>query len=689
MNTGRRVTPGRPWPLGVTPDAGGPNVAVFSAHATRIDLCLFDPDGRETTRIALPEREADIHFGHVAGLRAGQHYGLRAHGPYAPDAGHRFNPNKLLIDPYARLLTGHPVWHPALMGYDVTHPDGDLSFSDLDSAPHMPRCVVTRPLPPAPDNRPLTPMADTILYEAHLKGLTRTFPGVTAPGTFAALADPAVIDHLTRLGITAVELLPVHAFITDRFLAERGMRNYWGYQTLGYFAPDPRYLPDGDLGALQRTIATLHDAGIEVILDVVYNHSCEGDALGPTLSFRGLDNASYYRLEQGGRGYVNDTGTGNTLRCDHPMVLRMIMDSLRHWVTGFGVDGFRFDLGATLGRRDDGFDPRAPLFDAMRQDPVLASVKLIAEPWDIGPGGYRLGQFPAPFSEWNDRYRDTIRRTWRGDAGQIPDLADGLAGSAAVFDRDGRPAGASVNFVTAHDGFTLTDLVSFNTRHNAANGEDGRDGHGENYSGNLGVEGATDDPAIRAARALRRRNIMATLLLSQGVPMLLAGDEIGNSQDGNNNAYAMDNPTGWLDWSAPDHDFLAFCRKLIALRRARPELRQTRFLHGATRGDGARDLVWRRPDGAEMTAADWDAPDLSHLVLELRGHADAPPMPGATLIAINTAPDAVPLTLPPAPDGWTCVIDTQAPDADPAPVRGSRQLHGPSVAVFLTGARHG
>jgi glycogen operon protein len=689
MTAGLRVTEGRPWPLGATPDADGVNFAVFSAHADRIEVCLFNTDGAETARVTLRERDGDIRFGHITGLRAGQQYGLRAHGPYAPDAGHRFNPNKLLIDPYARRLTGHPVWHPALMGYDVTHPDQDLSFSDLDSASFMPRAVVTPPLAADPANRPLTPMAETVIYEAHLKGLTQTLPGVAAPGTFAALADGCVIDHLTRLGITAIELLPVHAFITDKFLAERGMQNYWGYQTLGYFAPDPRYLPSGDLSELQNVIATLHDTGIEVILDVVYNHSCEGDALGPTLSFRGLDNASYYRLENGGRDYVNDTGTGNTLRCDHPMVMRMIMDSLRHWVTAFGVDGFRFDLGATLGRRDTGFDPRAPLFDAMRQDPVLAGAKLIAEPWDIGPGGYRLGQFPPPFSEWNDRYRDTIRRAWRGDTGQIADLAAGLAGSADAFDHGGRSATASLNLVTAHDGFTLTDLVSFNTRHNAANGEDGRDGHGQNYSDNLGVEGATDDPARLAARALRRRNMMATLLLSQGVPMLLAGDEIGNSQDGNNNAYAMDNPTGWLDWSAPDWPFFAFCRKLIALRRSCPALRQTRFLHGDARADGQRDLVWRRVDGIEMQPQDWAAPDLSALVMDLRMHAAARPSQGGVLIAMNTGANAVSLTLPEGPDGWVRVIDTNQPEADAAHVSGAYALSGPSVAVFATETRDG
>jgi len=680
-----RLSAGRPWPLGVTPDASGANVAVFSANATRIELCLFDTDGTETARIGLPEREGDIHFGHVAGVGIGKHYGLRAYGPFAPEAGHRFNPHKLLIDPYARQLTGQPVWHRSLMGHDPDHPDGDLSFNTLDSAPHMPRCVVAAP---ARFNglRPDRPWAETVIYEAHLKGLTQTMPGVGAPGRFAALGSDRVLEHLTRLGITAIELLPVHAFITDAFLQGKGLQNYWGYQTLGFFAPDPRYLSGGTLDEVQGAVARLHAAGIEVILDVVYNHSCEGDELGPTLSFRGLDNASYYRLDADKRRYVNDTGTGNTLRTDHPMVLRMIMDSLRYWVEHFGIDGFRFDLGATLGRTEGGFDPRAPLFDAMRQDPVLAGVKLIAEPWDIGPGGYRLGQFPAPFTEWNDRYRDTIRRAWRGERGLVPVLAGAMAGSANLFDHGQRAATTSVNFATAHDGFTMMDLVSFNTRHNGANGEDGRDGHGENLSDNLGVEGPTQDAEILAARALRRRNLLTCLLLSQGTPMLLAGDEIGNSQAGNNNAYAMDNPVGWLDWAETDTAFLEYVRRLIALRRALPVLRQARFLHGAHRADGARDLVWRRADGSEMTAADWQDPALETLLMEVRMAADTPAYAdtgAAALIAVNTGRDTTHLVLPKTA-AWHVLLDSAKPTAGAEQVTGYR-LAGPAIALFASG----
>jgi len=669
--------------MGATPDAAGVNFAVASAHATRVEVCLFD-EAAEVARIALPEREGDIWFGHIGGIGPGQAYGLRVHGPYAPEAGHRFNAHKLLVDPYARRLTGHPVWHNALMGYEVGHRDADLSFSRTDSAPYMPRCVVEAPLKAA-GIRPLTPMADTVIYEAHLKGLTQTMPGVAAPGSFAALGAAPVLEHLTRLGVTAVELLPVHAFITDAFLQSKGLTNYWGYQTLGFFAPDPRYLSTGALDEVQSAVDRLHGAGIEVILDVVFNHSCEGDALGPTLSFRGLDNASYYRLEADGRTYVNDTGTGNTLRCDHPMVMRMIMDSLRHWVEAYGVDGFRFDLGATLGRRADGFDARAPLFDAMRQDPVLAGVNLIMEPWDIGPGGYQLGAFPPPFAEWNDRYRDTLRRVWRGDAGQMPALAGALVGSADAFDHTGRAATASVNFITAHDGFTLTDLVSFNERHNAANGEDGRDGHGENISDNLGVEGPTDDPAILAARARRRRNLMASLLFSQGTPMILAGDEIGNSQAGNNNAYAMDNPVGWLDWAGIDHDFLAFTARVIALRKALPVLRQARFLHGTSRPDDVRDLVWRRPDGGEMTQTDWTDPALDTLLVEKRMAADTPDHAQtgcAVLLAVTTGASPVTLHLP-GPRAWHLALDTAAPDQGPATCKTYR-LTGPALALFTS-----
>ena len=688
------MTAGKAWPMGAVFDGAGVNFAVFSAHATRIVLCLFDDNDHEIAQFDLARRSGDIWHGHVAGVGPGQRYGYRAHGPFAPHDGHRFNPNKLLIDPYARHLTGHPVWHDALLGYDPAL--GPDSFSTLDSAPYMPRCVVVDPRFDWGDDRPpATPLTDTIIYEAHIKGLTQRHPTATPQGKIAALASPPMIAHLTRLGITAVELLPIHAFVDDKFLHDRGLSNYWGYQSIGFFAPDPRYLTGGGgILEVQDTVARLHHAGLEVILDVVYNHTGEGDEFGPTLSFRGLDNASYYRLADDPRRYVNDTGTGNTVNIGHPMVLRMVMDSLRYWVNTAHVDGFRFDLGVTLGRAGTGneagngagFDPGATFFDTLRQDPVLAAVKLIAEPWDIGPGGYRLGAFPPPFLEWNDRFRDTVRRFWRGDGGMVPDLADCLTGSARQFDHSGRSATSSVNFLTAHDGFTLHDLVSYAQRHNAANGEDNRDGHGENLSDNMGVEGLSDDAAICAARARRRRNMLATLMLSQGTPMLLAGDEIGNSQGGNNNAYAQDNPIGWLDWDSADPDMSAFTAALIGFRRDHPVLRQDGFLHGQNRAkDGARDLVWWREDGAEMTPPDWHDSARRILCAELRGAAHAPSDSAvmAALFVVLNAGAALDVALPPAPDGqvWVCQLDSGA-GATPGAKAGAIPFPCPAETVL-------
>jgi len=661
------ITAGRAAPLGASFDGEGVNFAVFSAHATRMVLCLFSDDGQEVQHLDLPERDGDVWHGHIAGLRPGQHYGYRAHGPYAPQDGHRFNPHKLLIDPYARRLTGHPVWHDALYGYDPAK--GPDSFSTLDSAPFMPRSVVVDPaFSWGNDRPPETPVEETVIYEAHVKGLTQLHPGATPKGTFLGLASEPMLDHLTGLGVTAVELLPVHAFVDDKFLHDKGLTNYWGYQSLGFFAPDPRYLQAGDIAEFQQMVARLHGAGIEVILDVVYNHTCEGDHRGPTLAFRGLDNASYYRLTEDARHYINDTGTGNTVNVDHPMVLRMIMDSLRYWVEVMHVDGFRFDLCATLGRTATGFDPGAAFFDAIRQDPVLTRVKLIAEPWDIGPGGYQLGAFPPPFLEWNDRYRDTVRQFWRRDDGQVPRLADRITGSARQFDHSGRPATASVNLLTAHDGFTLTDVVSYTERHNHANGEGNRDGHSANWSDNLGVEGPTDDPGIRAARARRKRNMLATLLLSQGTPMILAGDEIGNTQSGNNNAYCQDNEIGWIGWDDAEHDLLAFTRAVVAFRRAHPILRQKRFLHARERvTDGLPDLFWWREDGQEMTGADWQDDRRRLLCVEKRLAAGTPAygVPQTAMFLIFNAGDAVEVILPEAPEGthWVCRIDTAAEPA--------------------------
>jgi len=668
------IGPSRDNRLGANFDGDGVNFAVFSDNAARIEICLFDAAGQETQRIPLPERDGGVWHGYVPGLRPGQRYGLRAHGPYRPQEGHRFNPNKLLIDPYAKRLSGHPRWSETLMGYTVGARDADLSFDTRDSAPDMPKCIVEDPaFSWGDDPAPQTPLDATVIYEAHVKGLTRLHPDVPEPGSFLGLASDPMLDHLTRLGITAIELLPVQAFVTDSFLIDRGLTNYWGYQTLGFFAPEPRYLGTGGISEFQIMVARLHAAGIEVILDVVYNHTCEGGALGPTLAFRGLDNRAYYRLAEDQRHYVNDTGTGNTLNLDHPMVLRMVMDSLRYWVEVMHVDGFRFDLCATLGRTEQGFDPGASFFDAIRQDPVLSGVKLIAEPWDIGPGGYQLGAFPPPFSEWNDKFRDGIRQYWRGDAGRVPDLADRLTGSALQFDHSARPATASVNFLTAHDGFTLEDVVSYSHKHNQPNREGNMDGHDENFSDNMGVEGATGAPEIRAARDRRKRNMMATLMLAQGTPMLLAGDELGNSQHGNNNAYCQDNEISWIDWRTTDEAFLRFTRRMIAFRKTHPILRQKLFLHSQPReSDGLADLFWHRRDGGAMTQADWDNADLRLLVAELRTAFDTPEYAAredAVLAVFNAGPaQQVRLPDPPEGRGWVRHVDTAAPDAPPAPV---------------------
>ncbi|MEL7460593.1 MAG: glycogen debranching protein GlgX [Pseudomonadota bacterium] len=665
------LTGGNATRLGAHVTKDGVNFAVFSDHATAVTLCLFDDDGAET-RIDLPERDGGVWYGAVKGIKPGQLYGYRVSGPYRPDEGHRFNPNKLLIDPYARALTGHPNWTEAVYGYTRGAVAGDLTFDDRDSASDTVRSIVTDFAPP-PADHPRTPWEETIIYEAHPRGFTQLMDGVEAPGTYAALGSDRVIDHLTSLGITALELLPVHAFLNDHFLVNKGLTNYWGYQPWGYFAPDPRYASRSPAEEFRSMVDRLHEAGIEVILDVVYNHSGEADHLGPTLSFRGLDNKSYYRLEKDPRYYVNDTGTGNTLNLDHPMVLRMVMDSLRYWVEVMGVDGFRFDLCATLGRTGEGgFDAGAAFFDAVRQDPVLAQTKLIAEPWDIGPGGYQLGNFPPPFHEWNDRFRDGARRFWRGDPGRVPDLADRLTGSAGEFDRAGRPASASVNLITAHDGMTLADLTRYSKRHNQANGEGGKDGHSEDFSDNFGEEGPTEDPDRAAARAQRRRNLLATLFLAQGTPMLLAGDEIGHTQAGNNNAYNQDNETTWLDWAAADAPTLDFTRKIIAFRKAHPILSQRLFLHSKERAtDGAPDLFWRREDGRPMTTEDWNDPGRKLIAVEMRTASGTPAyrsLEYAIFMIFNAGPDAE-VVLPNAPDGqvWSVHFNTARPDETPRP----------------------
>ncbi|WP_103173044.1 glycogen debranching protein GlgX [Paracoccus sp. SY] len=682
------ITAGHPFPLGASFDGGGVNFALFSQHAERVVLCLFDDQDRET-RIPLPEREGHVWHGYIAGLLPGQRYGYRVHGPYRPRDGHRFNPNKLLIDPYAKSLTKPPRIHDALFGYRAGHADADLSFDRRDSAAFMPRCVVVDPAFSWGEDRPLrTPLTDTVIYEAHVKGLTMLHPGIDRPGSFLAMASDPVLDHLNRLGVTAIELLPVHAFADDRFLTDRGLTNYWGYMSYGFFAPDPRYLQGGDIAEFQQMVARFHQAGIEVILDVVYNHTAEGDELGPTLCFRGIDNAAYYRLAEDRRFYVNDAGTGNVLDLDNPFALRLVMDSLRYWVEAMHVDGFRFDLCSVLGRTRGAFDPDGPFFRAVRQDPVLNRVKLIAEPWDLGRDGYRLGACPAPFCEWNDRFRDQVRSFWRGDAGKVGKLAKRIAGSAARFDHDGRAATSSVNFVAAHDGFTLMDTVSFTRKHNDANGEGNRDGHDHNMSDNMGVEGPALDPEILARRDRRRRNLMATLMLSQGTPMILAGDELGNSQNGNNNAYCQDNPIGWVQWEGADPAFLDFCRQIIAFRKAHPILRQRRFLHSQPREqDGLPDLFWRRADGAPMTLADWSDPDLCLLAAEMRMASRTPPyaaLPGAVFLVFNNGPDTS-VRLPDTTQGghWRRRLDT-ARNGPPDERAGQvERIAAESVAAFV------
>ncbi len=689
---GYSLSSGRPDPLGATFDGDGVNFALFSANADLVELCLFTEDGSaERARIPLRERDGDVWHIRVSGLGPDTKYGYRVHGPYEPAVGHRFNPNKLLLDPYAKKLSGRLIWNDAVYGYDIRAPKADLSFDPRDSAPYVPKSVVVDPsFHWGDDAPPRIPRSETVIYEAHVKGLTQTHPHVDPEiaGTYRAVASEPILEHLTKLGVTTVELLPVHAFVDERFLVQKRLRNYWGYQTIGFFAPSPRYMARDEIWEFQTMVRRLHAAGFEVILDVVYNHSGEASELGPTLSFRGLDNASYYRLTGGGRYCINDTGTGNTLNTAHPAVLRMVMDSLRYWVEVMHVDGFRFDLASTLAREAEGFDPSGGFLDAIRQDPVLNKVKLIAEPWDIGPGGYQLGAFPHPFKEWNDKYRDGVRRFWRGDDLMTADLSKRLLGSAEQFDHSGRAATASVNFLTAHDGFTLEDLVSYTVKRNLANGEGDRDGKDENYSDNMGLEGPTSDPALRAARGLRKRNMLATLFLSQGTPMLLAGDELGNSQGGNNNAYAQDNQTGWLDWTKIDTELVDFVAKLTALRRDHTVLRQRLFLHSRPRRrDGLPDLFWHKPNGDEPTREDWHDPAWKTLCVEIRTSSETPEYDSSddVIFAVFNAGEAEEVTLPPCPEGtiWEVILDTTEPDAGPSnPMKGTLKAPAHSVLAL-------
>jgi isoamylase len=678
MITGK-LQPGDGNVLGATWDGLGVNFAVFSAHAEKVELCLFDASGkREVARLELADCTDEVFHGYLPEARPGLIYGYRVHGPYQPEAGHRFNPHKLLLDPYAKKLSGRLHWSDALFGYRVGSPRDDLSFDRRDSAAAMPKAVVVgENYNWGTAQAPRHAWKDTIIYEAHVRGLTMQREDVSQNerGTFAGLADPRVIEHLVKLGVTAIELLPVHAFLQDRFLVSQRLKNYWGYSTLCFFAPEPAYIAasDGSSNELRVAVRQLHAAGIEVFLDVVYNHTCEGSEMGPTLSWRGFDNLSYYRPVDGQpRHLVNDTGTGNTVNISHPRVLQMVMDSLRYWVQSFRIDGFRFDLGSTLGRELHGFDPGSGFFDAIRQDPLLSGVKLISEPWDLGPGGYQLGNHPPGFAEWNDRFRDGVRRFWRGDHGQRAELAARLMGSSDIFEKRRRKSWASVNFVAAHDGFTLRDTVSYNERHNDANGENNLDGHGENLSNNWGAEGETPDENINTVRGNVARSLLATLFFSHGTPMLLGGDEIGRTQQGNNNAYCQDNEISWFDWSAlrsgDENSAISLCRftaKAIALRKAHPSLRSERFLHGNLEVlPGIFDVGWFDEKAEPLTMQAWS--DAVAQLLGLRRAAVDADHVDLTLLLLNATHEDRAFMLPNPELAWEIKLDSVAPDAEPA-----------------------
>jgi glycogen operon protein len=670
---------GKPFPLGATWDGLGVNFALFSANASKVELCIFDNDGQtEIQRVELPEYTDEVWHGYLPAARPGTVYGYRVHGPYEPDAGHRFNPNKLVIDPYAKQLVGQLHWGPELFGYELGHPDKDMSYDGRDSARFVQKCRVIDPaFTWGRASKPEIPWERTIIYEMHVKGFTCNHPMVQEGdrGTFAGLSEPHVPAYLSSLGITSAEFLPIHAFIDDSYLVEKGLKNYWGYNSIAFFAPEPRYLRTPFANEVKEAVNQFHAHGIEVILDVVYNHTAEGNELGPTLSFKGIDNASYYRLlPEQRRYYINDTGTGNTVNLSHQRVLQLVADSLRYWATDMRVDGFRFDLATILAREPYGFDEGGGFLDACRQDPVLSAVKLIAEPWDVGPGGYQVGQFPPGWAEWNDKFRDTTRRFWKGDEGVASEFARRITASGDLFNKRGRRPWASVNFVTAHDGFTLNDLVSYNEKKNQANGEGNRDGHSANHSWNHGVEGPTDDPEIVKLREQQKRNLLATVLLSHGTPMILAGDEFGHSQDGNNNAYAQDNEITWLDWmriSSAGRSLREFTRKLIATRKAFPILHRSRFVIGTVNTElDVRDVTWLAPDATEMTPDRWDDPHTRCFGMLLDGRAQESGIKrqgsDATLLLIyNAHYESIEFTLPDVPGGrnWAAFIDTHQPDA--------------------------
>jgi glycogen operon protein len=674
---GMKIWPGNPYPLGATYDGGGTNFALFSEVADRVELCLFDDDGRES-RIDLPEREALVWHGYLPRIVPGQRYGYRVHGPYDPSRGLRCNPNKLLLDPYAKAIEGHNQWNEALFSYRFGSPE---SYNDADSAPYAMRSVVINPYFDWSNDTPLRiPFHETVIYEAHVKGMTIRHPSIPEDvrGTYSGIAHPVMIKHFKNLGVTAVELMPVHQFVHDSGLVERGLSNYWGYNTIGFFAPHNDYASFGGRGGqvqeFKSMVKALHAAGIEVILDVVYNHTAEGNHLGPTLSFRGLDNPAYYRLVDADRQYYYDTtGTGNSLNARHHESLRLIMDSLRYWVTDMHVDGFRFDLAAALAREFHEVNRLAAFFDLVNQDPVVSQVKLIAEPWDVGDGGYQVGGFPPLWTEWNGKYRDTVRDFWRGMPASLGEFASRFTGSSDLYEIDGRRPIASINFVTAHDGFTLTDLVSYNDKHNDANGEGNRDGESHNRSWNCGIEGPTDESEVIALRARQKRNFLATLLLSQGVPMISHGDELGRTQHGNNNVYCQDNEISWVDWEeARNHDVLTrFAASLTRLRAEHPIFRRRRFFNGEpVPGSKLTDIAWLRRDGAPMTAEDWTVGTLATMTVFLNGHGiperdalgDAI-VDDSFLVMFNPLGEPVTFTMPDKSYGrvWETVLDTADP----------------------------
>lgn len=660
-----RLSSGTPSRLGASWDGRGTNFALFSANARKVELCLFDGQGRrELERIELPEYNEHVFHGYLNDVSPGQLYGYRVHGPYEPEHGHRFNPHKLLLDPYAKKLAGRLVWSDAHFGYRTGSSREDLSFDRRDNARGMPKAVVVdesfnwgrR------EARPSIPWEDTIFYEAHVKGLTQTRQDVPAGlrGTYRGLAAPAMIDHLKRLGVTSIELLPVHAFVDDRRLVEMKLVNYWGYNTLGFFAPEARYGTDNPLDAFRTTVARLHDAGIEVILDVVYNHTAEGNHLGPTLSYRGIDNASYYWLMPDNPRYYDDfTGCGSSLNLTHPRVLQMVMDSLRYWVEVCHVDGFRFDLATTLARGPNGFDRNSNFLTAIRQDPVLSTAKMVAEPWDLGMGGYQVGAYPSQWSEWNDKYRSAMRRYWAGEGSLIGEVSSRMTGSSDVFNHDGRRQRAGINHVTVHDGFPLADLFAYNEKHNEANGEDNRDGSNDNHSNNFGVEGPTDDPTINALRRQLRKNQLACLFLAQGVPLLLAGDEVGNSQGGNNNTYCQDNEIGWVSWDGlgnKDDDLTDFIGHMAQLRQRFPQVTSQKWLDGR-RADGSYGVLWLTPSAEEMTETDWAFPDGRFLSYVMSSNKKGG---NPLFIVLNAAPEGIPFKLPKLTEykSWRQVLNT-------------------------------